>query len=1185
MMGRLLLFEVRYWLSGMMVWVFTLVIGGLILAALSTDQITVGMSLENTNRNAPFVVQNYYATVGLLTLLMTTAFVNSAAARDFQYGTHQILFSLPIKKMDFLLGRFVGSALVSTIPMLGISLAALLAPLMPWVEVERFGPIVWEAHLWSIVALALPNTFFVAAFVFAIASWTRSTVTSFLGALLLLVAYIVTNTFTSDLDNEKLAMLLDPFGIQAFNLMTKYWTVAERNTQALGLEGMLLWNRLLWLGVSGLIFAVAAVRFRFSERAKVGVAAPEEERTVAAAREIPAVRIERTGWARQLAHLTRHEVLGVVKTTSFIVLLVAALINTLPTLIFANEGYGNSSYPVTYRIVEVIRGSLYLFSISMIIYYAGLLVWRERDARMDEIEDATPHPAWIRYVSKFTALMTVLFLIQVLMLVQGVAVQAYQGYHRYQLGLYAQDLLVHDFTIFFFLALLAFFVHVLTPNKYVGYFACITFLIVNSFVWNVVDVGTRLVRFGSRPSMVYSDLYGYEPFIASWWWFTAYWGALGLVLAALSSGLWPRGKEARLRTRMQSIGQGPRRLAAAGLVAFLGLGGWLGYNTMVLNRVRGPETVLNALADYERTYKKYQGLEQPRVLSVDYDIAIYPEERRLDFRGDQVITNPHAKPIESLHLVTSQEYRYEIEIEGAALSQNDERLGYRIYRFSPALGPGEKRRMKYRVQFAPRGISNSVQVLEVVQNGTFFNNAIAPQIGYQAEYEIAERNDRKKRGLPEKDLMPKLERNCTVNCRNHYISNSSDWVSVRSRISTSADQIAIAPGTLEREWTEGGRRHFEYRLDRDSLNFYSFISARYEVARETWNGIRTEVYYHGEHSWNVPKMMKSIQKSLAYYTKNFGPYYHRQARIIEFPRVASFAQAFPGTMPYSESVGFIAKLEKPDDIDMVFYVVAHEMAHQWWAHQVVGADMQGATALSEMLAQYSSLMVMEKEYGRDMMRKFLAYEMDRYLRGRGRELLKERPLLTVESSQGYIHYQKGSAAIYYLKEMIGEEAVNRALRRLVEKFAYQPPPYPTSHDLIDLLREETPAELRYLIRDLFEEITLFGNRTLSARASKRPDGKYEVTIEVEAKKFKADDQGLETEIPVDDYIEIGAFAKPDQDKRYGKALYRERLKMKPGKTKYRFVVDQEPEQAGIDPVQLLIDRIPDDNLKKVSRSD
>ena len=90
--------------------------------------------------------------------------------------------------------------------------------------------------------------------------------------------------------------------------------------------------------------------------------------------------------------------------------------------------------------------------------------------------------------------------------------------------------------------------------------------------------------------------------------------------------------------------------------------------------------------------------------------------------------------------------------------------------------------------------------------------------------------------------------------------------------------------------------------------------------------------------------------------------------------MANFAQAFPGTMPYSESIGFIAKMEKPDDIDMVYYIVAHEMAHQWWAHQVIGANMQGATTLSEMLAQYSALMVMEKEYGRDMVRKFLEYE-------------------------------------------------------------------------------------------------------------------------------------------------------------------------------------------------------------------
>ena len=396
------------------------------------------------------------------------------------------------------------------------------------------------------------------------------------------------------------------------------------------------------------------------------------------------------------------------------------------------------------------------------------------------------------------------------------------------------------------------------------------------------------------------------------------------------------------------------------------------------------------------------------------------------------------------------------------------------------------------------------------------------------------------------------------------------------------DQIAIAPGSLLREWTENGRRFFQYKLDHDSLNFYSFLSARYTVAREEWKGVKLEVYYHADHTWNVPKMLASMRKSLDYYTANFGPYYHKQARIIEFPRIASFAQAFPGTMPYSESIGFIAKIKDADDIDMVYYVVAHEMGHQWWAHQLMGANMQGSTVLSETLAQYSSLMVMEREYGRDMMRKFLQYEMDRYLRSRGGEQLKERPLLRVEANQGYIHYAKGSVALYYLKEMIGEDAINRALRKLIERWAYQGPPYPNSYVLLDALRQETPPELQYLLKDLFEDITLFSNRTHSAEAKKRADGKYDVTIDVETQKLKADASGNETEVALDDWIEVGAFAKPAKNTRYGKTLHRERLRMNQKRAKFTFVTGELPEQAGLDPFHLLVDRVPDDNLKKVT---
>jgi aminopeptidase N len=252
---------------------------------------------------------------------------------------------------------------------------------------------------------------------------------------------------------------------------------------------------------------------------------------------------------------------------------------------------------------------------------------------------------------------------------------------------------------------------------------------------------------------------------------------------------------------------------------------------------------------------------------------------------------------------------------------------------------------------------------------------------------------------------------------------------------------------------------------------------------------------------------------------------------------------------------------------------------------MVGANMQGATLLSESLAQYSALMVMEKEYGRDIMRKFLRYEMDNYLKSRGKERLKERPLITVEAQQGYIHYRKASVALYYLKEMIGEEAVNRALRKLIHRYAYAPAPYPVSWVLVDALKEETPPELQYLLKDLFEHITLFSNRTTEATARKRADGKYDVTVKIDVHKFKADEKGVESEVTPDDWIEIGAFAKPEKDRKYGKTLHRERIHVAQNQSTYTFQTDELPDEAGVDPFLLLVDRFPDDNMKKVIVSD
>jgi aminopeptidase N len=222
-------------------------------------------------------------------------------------------------------------------------------------------------------------------------------------------------------------------------------------------------------------------------------------------------------------------------------------------------------------------------------------------------------------------------------------------------------------------------------------------------------------------------------------------------------------------------------------------------------------------------------------------------------------------------------------------------------------------------------------------------------------------------------------------------------------------------------------------------------------------------------------------------------------------------------------------------------------------------------------------MVMKKTYGADSMKKFLRYQLDGYLRGRAQEHDEEKPLLRVEPGQGYIHYNKGGMVMYALQDYIGEDRVNQALAALVKDYAFKGPPYPTSLDLVRYLRNVTPPEFQYLYEDWFENITVFDNRAVSASYSALPDGKYQVRITVEAKKYHSDGKGQEHLLPLHDLIDIGVL---DANGNY---LYLQKHKVEQQQQEFTIIVDKLPIQAGIDPLIKLIDRNPDDNLVKVKK--
>jgi hypothetical protein len=205
--------------------------------------------------------------------------------------------------------------------------------------------------------------------------------------------------------------------------------------------------------------------------------------------------------------------------------------------------------------------------------------------------------------------------------------------------------------------------------------------------------------------------------------------------------------------------------------------------------------------------------------------------------------------------------------------------------------------------------------------------------------------------------------------------------------------------------------------------------------------------------------------------------------------------------------------------------------------------------------------------------------MQRYLLGRASQS-HEVPLLEDEG-QPYISYRKGAIAMYTLRDYLGAETVDTALRRFIEKHRDAGPPYPTSRDLYAELRAVTPDSLRYLLTDLFETVTVWDVRTDRAVVARTESGEYAVTLDVFARKGRADAVGHVSEVPMNDLVEIGVFAKADGDAP-GAPLHLARHRIRSGKQTIRITVPREPARAGIDPRHMLIERDRDDDVVAVS---
>jgi ABC-2 type transport system permease protein len=1169
----------------------------------------IGASNGKILLNGPFAATFNNTGICLFGVIVIAAIFGTSMLRDFQRDTYQILFTKPISKFAYLGGRWAGSMVTTVFAFSGCLFGEWVGTFAPWADHSRIGPNHFWWYVQPFLSITVVQIFVMGSLFFAVAALSRKIFVVYVQGAAVFILYVIGITvFSATRSLEHFwSGILDPIGFILLDDITRYWTVVERNTRLLSwsphaASGVFLINRLLWLGVGcgalGVLWAifpmsVEALTAR-SQGRRAAKAKQQEELEERPVRSLVAARLPRvtqifsssTTWA-QFWSLSRMRVSMILHEIPFWAIVGLMICFAVNNGYFAGRVADIDVWPVTYLMVQAVEGSATLFFLIVAGLYAAELIWRERDIHMEGIHDALPMPDGVDWFSKFTAIAFVELVLLTVAMLCGIAMQTFAGYYHYELLQYFKELYLIILPQIMGFALLAMFIHTVFNNKFVGHGVAIGIVVIvpilSAFGWE-----NTLYLYGNTPPYTYSDMNQYGHFVPAIFWSLVYWFAVSAFLGVISIAFARRGAdEGRVARFRLAAARGPRLIPAAAicLLVVAGSGGWYYYNAHVLNEYLNSNQRRDIQAEYERDYKKYENFLQPKVIAVDTKIDIDPYQRSFSGWGHFTLQNKTSQPISEIHITDINQSVSDVHFDRAFhLASAGPRHIYSIYQLQEPLVPGEIMQMTFNVGWTSHGFRDGNEKPELAFNGTFFDSGYFPSLGYTQTAELDDPRRRREEHLPALEEM--ASRGDPLQSLYSIFMKDSDWISYHTVVSTSDDQIAIAPGYLKRQWKENGRNYFEYDMGATKiLDFHAYLSGRYRVRREQYKGVNLEVYYQPGHEYNIDDMLSAAKDGLDYYQTVFSPYQFQQFRIMEFPRYRTFAESFSNTVPYSEGIGFIQRVVKKHDIDFTYFVTAHELGHQWWGHQLLGANVQGSNMMSESLAEYSALMLMEHKYGKDKMHLFLRHELDRYLRGRASEVRHEPPLALVQR-EPYVWYQKGGQVMYTLADYIGEDKVNLALHNFLMQYRYAnadttlSTPYPDTRQLVEALRAQTPPDLQYLVDDGFNSIVLYDNKAETATVTPTPDGKFKVTLTVQARKVKADGNGNESPMALNDYIEIGVFkGKKDEEV----PLYLKKTKITQEQNTYEITVDEMPTRAGIDPYNKLIDRNADDNMIDVSK--
>jgi len=1166
---------------------YTLYIMILLFSILGIDNV-LDFDHKGINDASPYRINFFIASMSIGSIFIAVILTIHSVLRDKKNKFEEIVFSTALTKNNYFLSRYLGiflcTLIVNSFAVFGYFLGLFTSG-----EYSDSIPFNFLHYLWPWFIFMSVNVFIHTAIVYSTAVLTRSSIYTYLSGLLILVFFWINSIYIKSpliggnlISNPKVldfVSMIDSFGLAAFFKQSLIWTPYEKNNLMIELSGEILINRIIWICFILLLLIASYYKFSFrivNQKSKT-VAINEDQKSKTKYRSFSASIEPKTNQLNSYISLNKISFYDVFKNKAFAFILLAwgVLIFSASYFMMKGEDIFGSRYPTTDFITGIVSESLEGLGLIIIVFYSGELIWKSRDLNFHEILFSAPVSKVTFFISKISVLSYIVFLLITIGILFGLTLQCTSGYTQYNILLYL-SLYYYSGIPLILIGLFSLFMQIVFRRKYIAMILTGGIILFFRQLSPQFISNQPMLQFlvFERISSRYSDLTGYGQFAKPFHGMLIYWSSIIAILTLFSLALWNRKIQLESivsqKLILKKIFLKNKNLASLFLLIFIASSGYNYYNFHILNKNSRNKDSYLFNEQYEKKYKKYESLPIPQIVDVKTEVEIFPSSRRYKVKANYKIENTGNKNIQHIFLC-SKKHLKEIELENSNLVFKDSHLKSALYILDKPLKPGEQLTLRFKVDEKIVGYDSS---LEVMENGSCFSHAdFDPYLGYVNFLEIEDHNERKKRGLPKRKKLAYNDPHLQASDKFSFHK-----VNYENIISTSKDQTAIASGQLINQWQQNNRNYFHFCSESKIKRTMSYYSARYQKQTRSANGVNIEMYYHPSHHHNINAIMDYTEATLNYTSSNFSPYQHDHLRIVEVSGQRGYGgRAMAGVISMSEKSMYTKDITNPDEkINVVARRTIHEVAHQWWGHQLSPKKVEGGTILTEALCKYTEAVVLEKLLGKGMQRRLANYTLRRYLISRANANSPEPPLY-LTSTQTYLGYSKGYMVLSALKELLGEKQVNLALQNLLTNHCDGPTA--TSLDLINELYNVAPKKHHRLIDDWMKKVIVYDLKLSDVSYKNLLNGKYEVSIQIKAHRYETQETGKKRAINIDEPIKIGLFSKhPNNLKLSETAMHLQTVHIKNNTTNIKITVDNLPKYIGIDPYLTRIDIESSDNL-------